>query len=103
MNAMHQHTAQLPTVPLIATKKPLGQSTVESMQIGLYTMQKATIQSLINGIKTQVLHDQSICVIGTGGLSPLFAQTQLFTKIHPHLVLEGVAHWMQYDRKYLCV
>lgn len=90
MEALEKNTAKLRPVEIITPQTVLGRSTAESIQIGLYHSQIATIRSLSQEIKTQYWPQEECLLIGTGGFAHLFSQGKLFDHILPDLVLQGL-------------
>lgn len=90
METLQSNTAKLPTVKIIEPKKLIGTSTAECIQVGLYYSQLATIKEITQLISTEVFAGNKPIILGTGGFSHLFAEKNIFTKIIPTLVLDGL-------------
>ncbi len=90
MEALEKNTAKLRPVEIITPKTILGRSTTESIQIGLYYSQLATLRSLSQDIKAQYWPNEDLLLIGTGGFSHLFSAGKIFDHILPDLVLHGL-------------
>ena len=90
MEALERNTARLPTVEIVPTTELIGRSTVESIQSGLYFGNRAVVQALTADIRTQAFQGEPAVVIGTGGLSRLFENEQMFDVLLPDLVLIGL-------------
>ena len=90
MESLQSNTAKLPTVSIIKPAKIIGSSTIESIQAGLYYGQLAAIKEITRQLAAEVFIDKSPVIIGTGGFAYLFAEEQIFTKIMPNMVLEGL-------------
>lgn len=90
MEALERETAQLPVVEIMATEHVVGKSTVESIQSGLYHGQIGMVRELIKKITLESFPDSKPRVIGTGGFSRLFEESNLFDEIVQTLALEGL-------------
>ncbi|MDH4058303.1 MAG: type III pantothenate kinase [Cyclobacteriaceae bacterium] len=90
MEALERETAQLPVVEIVATKHVVGKSTVESIQSGLYHGQIGMVRELIKKITLESFKDEKPVVLGTGGFSRLFEESNLFDEIVPTLALDGL-------------
>lgn len=90
MEALERNTARLPTVEIVPATNLIGRSTVESIQSGLYFGNRAAVQALTADIRTQAFQGEPVVVIGTGGLSRLFENEQMFDALLPDLVLIGL-------------
>lgn len=90
MEALEKNTAKLRPVEIITPQIILGRSTTESIQIGLYYSQLATVRSLSQDIKAHYWPDEEFLLIGTGGFAHLFAADKIFDHILPDLVLHGL-------------
>jgi len=90
MEALERETARLPTVEIVPATALIGRSTVESIQSGLFFGTRAIVRSLTADILTQAFQGESAVVIGTGGLSRLFENEQVFDLLLPDLVLIGL-------------
>lgn len=90
MEALETRTAKLPKVEIVKTEDVLGRSTVESIQIGLYHGHYASCKHLTEQLKKQYFKNQEVLVVGTGGFSTMFEDTDLFDEIAPDLVLYGL-------------
>ena len=80
----------LPTVEIVPAAELVGRSTVESIQSGLYFGNRAIVKGLTQEIREQVFRGEPPVVIGTGGLSRLFAREKVFDVLLPDLVLVGL-------------
>lgn len=90
MEALETRTAKLPKVEIVKTEDVLGRSTVESIQIGLFHGHYASCKYLTEQLKKQYFKGEDVIVIGTGGFSTMFEDTDLFDQIAPDLVLQGM-------------
>jgi type III pantothenate kinase len=90
MEALEKNTARLPTVEIVPGSELVGRSTVESIQSGLYFGTRAVVRGLAREIREQAFQGEPAVVIGTGGLSRLFEQEEVFDVLLPDLVLLGL-------------
>jgi len=89
MEVLEEKTAMLPSVEIIQPLNCLGQTTIESIQSGIYFSQLGLIKELTNRYKNEVFDGDAI-VIGTGGFSSMFREEVIFDEIVPDLVLKGL-------------
>jgi type III pantothenate kinase len=89
MESLEAKTAKLPSVEIVARTEALGQSTVESLQSGLYYGHLGAMREIISKITTECFNGEKPFVIGTGGFSSLFEKEKIFDLIAPDLVLKG--------------
>ncbi len=90
MEALEERTAKLPRVRIIKIDKPYGQTTAESIQVGLFQGQKAIVKEVTKNITINVFQGEKPIIIGTGGFSSLFEGENIFDEIIPTLVLHGL-------------
>lgn len=90
MEALQNNTAKLSAVEILRPEMPIGRSTVESIQAGLYYGQLGAIREFISKAKREIFNNQPLIVVGTGGFSHLFEQEKIFDIIVADLVLEGL-------------
>jgi len=88
--ALAGHTAKLPHVQIARPASPLGRTTHESINSGLYHGHVGAVRNLIEAIATESFGGARPVVIGTGGFARLFEAERLFDEIVPELVLEGL-------------
>ena len=89
MEALEAKTAKLPSVEIMAKNEVLGQSTVESLQSGLYYGHLGAMREIIIRLTEECFKGEKPFVIGTGGFSSLFEKEKIFNAIIPDLVLKG--------------
>lgn len=89
MESLEAKTAKLPSVEIVSRTEALGQSTVESLQSGLYYGHLGAMKEIITKITTECFKGEKPFVIGTGGFSSLFEKEKIFDLIAPDLVLKG--------------
>lgn len=90
MQSLENNTARLPSVEIINSKTACGRSTVESIQSGLFYGNIGMIKELTKRMKTECFNDKDVFIIGTGGFTRLFANSELFDVVIPDLVLSGI-------------
>ena len=92
MQALEAQTAKLPSVEIKKPKSIVGQSTVESIQSGLYYGQLKMVEGVAKEIVTQEKWDDEVkpLIIATGGFSSMFESTQVFDHTIPDLALKGL-------------
>ena len=89
MEALETRTAKLPKVEIVKSKSILGRSTVDSIQSGLFYGHYASCTFLKNSLIKECFKTDTL-VIGTGGFSSLYEDTDLFNIHLPDLVLTGL-------------
>ncbi len=89
MEVLEEKTAMLPSVEIIKPENCLGQTTIESIQSGIYFSQLGLIKELANKYKEEVFKGEAI-IIGTGGFSSMFKGEKVFDEIVSDLVLKGL-------------
>ena len=92
MESLEAKTAKLPSVEIVPCAFALGQSTVESLQSGLYFGQLGAIKEIISRLTKECFPSEAaeqIFVIGTGGFSSLYEKEKIFNAVIPDLVLKG--------------
>ena len=89
MESLEAKTAKLPSVEIVQRENILGQSTVESLQSGLYYGHLGAMREIINRLSAECFKGEKPYIIGTGGFSSLFEREKIFDLIAPDLVLKG--------------
>ncbi len=89
---LSSRTARLPSVEIARPEGPLGRSTVESIQAGLYHGHVGAIRNLLSVLTIEAFNGVRPHVIGTGGFARMFESEGLFEEIVPELVLFGLRH-----------
>lgn len=92
-DALHQGTAQLPSVPLVLPPTPIGRSTQEAMQAGILFSFLDGVCGMLRRI-ADVLGEPPI-VVATGGWSAFLAEHVPIDHLDPHLVLHGIGELMR--------
>jgi len=88
--ALETKTAKLPSVEIIRPQSVCGQSTVESIQSGLYWSTVGAVKELTERFTTEVFNGENPVVVATGGLGKVFSQAKIFDYYHPDLALVGL-------------
>ncbi|RMH00697.1 MAG: type III pantothenate kinase [Chloroflexi bacterium] len=91
-DALTSRAAQLRSVPLEPPPSAIGRNTVHAMQSGLLFGYVALIEGIVQRLKAEHPdNNQSIRVIGTGGLISLItAHTHIIDEVDPWLTLTGL-------------
>jgi len=71
LEALHDAAAKLPRIALQKPEKAIGTNTVNAMQTGIFWGHVEMIDGLVRRIRDEF--GEEMTVIGTGGISPLFA------------------------------
>ncbi len=95
MLSLQNNAAKLFPVEILKPKNIIGRSTIESLQSGLYYGQLGSIREIIQNITKEAFANELPITISTGGFACLFKDENLFTKIHPNLVLEGLIETLE--------
>jgi type III pantothenate kinase len=99
LEALADHTAQLPKVAAVIPEHFLGLSTVDSLQGGVFFQNLFFVQETAARLRRTMFKSEELRVVGTGGLSSLFLGEPCFDLVVPDLVLRGLNHYL--TRKYL--
>ncbi len=90
LDALHQRTAQLPEVELVAPQEAIGHNTVEAMLSGAFHGMRGTVRELTERFAEQV--GSFPVVVATGGDADLlFHGYELVDRVVPDLTLMGLA------------
>lgn len=88
-DALSLRTAKLPRVEIKKPEKVIGDSTVGSIQSGLYYGYAGLVDGILRRMITEMGEDARI--IATGGLAPLIAEiSELIETVDEDLMLEGL-------------
>jgi len=90
MEALEKRTAKLPSVEIVQPGEAVGRSTVESIQAGLFYSQVGTVKEVTQRLTDESFPDDKPIIVGTGGYARLFENENIFDKIFPNLVLNGL-------------
>ncbi len=89
LEALHAAAAKLPRVAIGRPKSVIGKATVPAMRSGIYWGYVGLIEGLVQRITAEF--GQSMTVLATGGLAPLFAEaTPVIQHLHSDLTLRGL-------------
>jgi type III pantothenate kinase len=98
MDALHMAAAKLPRVAVQRPAAVIGKRTVPAMMSGVYWGYVSLIEGLVARIKAEF--GKPMKVIGTGGLSPLFADaTSVIEALDVELTLRGLQEIHRRNRK----
>lgn len=90
--ALAGSTAKLPQVQIVRPESPLGRTTADSINAGLYHGQVGAIRHLAGALASTAFSESRPVVVGTGGFARMFSAEGIFDEIVPELVLEGLRH-----------
>jgi type III pantothenate kinase len=97
LEALHMAAAALPHVDITKPQRVVGTNTVACMQSGIFWGYVGLVKEICARIKSE--RDQPMKIIATGGLAPLFAQTEdLFDVIEDDLTMHGLTVIHQYNK-----
>ncbi len=89
LQALHEAAAALPHVDIAKPQRLVGTNTVACMQSGVFWGYVGLVREICNRIKAE--RARPMKVIATGGLAPLFQQTDaLFDAIEDTLTMHGL-------------
>ena len=89
LQALHMSAAALPHVDISRPQGVIGRNTVACMQSGIFWGYVGMVREVCARIRAE--YDRPMRVIGTGGLAPLFAQTEtLFDVVEDDLTMHGL-------------
>jgi len=89
LEALHMAAAALPHVDITRPQAVIGTNTVACMQSGVFWGYIGLVREITGRIKAE--YDRPMKIIGTGGLAPLFGQSDvLFDTIEDDLTMHGL-------------
>jgi type III pantothenate kinase len=98
LEALHNAAAALPHVDITKPQAVIGTNTVACMQSGVFWGYIGLIKEITARIKGE--RDREMKVISTGGLAPLFQQSDtLFDEFNDDLTMHGLVVINSYNRK----
>ncbi len=98
LRALHEAAAALPHIDVSRPEKVVGTNTLECMQSGIYWGYIGLIEGLCTRIAAE--RGKEMQIVGTGGLSPLFAQgTEIMKYIDTDLTIHGLVLIAERNRK----
>lgn len=97
LEALHMAAAALPHVDITKPPRVVGTNTVDCMQSGVFWGYIGLVKEICARIKDE--RARPMTVIGTGGLAPLFAETEeLFDVIEDDLTMHGLTVLHDYNK-----
>lgn len=97
LEALHNAAAALPHVDISKPQAVIGTNTVACMQSGVFWGYIGLVREICARIKLE--HGRPMTVISTGGLAPLFQQTEtLFDHFEDDLTLHGLVKIHQHNK-----
>ncbi len=98
LEALHMAAAALPHIDISKPQKVIGTNTVDCMQSGVFWGYIGLVKETCARIKAE--RNREMRVIGTGGLAPLFAETEdLFDVIEDDLTMHGLTVIHDYNKE----
>lgn len=91
MEALESKTAKLPKVEIVKDPPTIGQTTIDSIQSGLFYGQLGMVKELLRRSQELAFPGEPAIIIGTGGFSSLYDKQDLFEMAIPDLALRGLA------------
>ena len=88
--SLETKTAKLPSVEIVKPEKACGQTTVKSIQSGLYWSTVGAVKELTVKLTDEVFFNEKPLVVATGGMGKVFSEAEIFDHYHPDLVLKGL-------------
>lgn len=96
LQALHTAAAALPHVDISKPQRVVGTNTVACMQSGVFWGYVGLVREVCNRIKAE--RDRPMRIISTGGLAPLFQQTEaLFDAFEDDLTMHGLTVIHKYN------
>lgn len=97
LEALHMAAAALPHVDITKPQRVVGTNTVACMQSGVFWGYVGLVKEICARIRAE--RDQNMKIVATGGLAPLFAQTEnLFDVIEDDLTMHGLTVIHKYNK-----
>lgn len=97
LEALHQAAAALPHVDISKPQRVVGTNTVACMQSGVFWGYVGLVREICARIKAE--RDRPMRIISTGGLAPLFQQTEaLFDAFEDDLTMHGLTVIHRYNK-----
>ena len=90
-DALFQRAARLPRVDVRKPPSIIGQTTVTSMQSGLFFGYVAMVDGIVHRIRTELPSGERAACIATGGMAGVLAgETTTIQRVEPDLTLQGL-------------
>ena len=97
LEALHQSAAALPHIDIGKPQKVIGTNTFECMQSGVFWGYVGLVREICDRIKAE--RDRPMKVISTGGLAPLFQQSEaLYDAFEEDLTMHGLTVIHQHNK-----
>lgn len=90
MNALASGASKLGSVEIIEKGTTLGKTTSDSIQSGLYFGSLGAMKEIISNLNEQTFKGTMPMIIGTGGFTSIYRNSDVFDEIVPDLVLKGL-------------
>lgn len=90
MKALESGASKLGSVEIVEREAVLGKSTNESIQSGLFYGAQGAMKEIISGLTNASFKGKKPLIIGTGGFTSVFRNSNIFNEIIPDLVLKGL-------------
>ncbi len=98
LEALHMAAAALPHVDITKPQKVIGTNTVQCMQSGVFWGYIGLVKEICARIRAE--HEKPMKVIGTGGLAPLFQQSEpIFDVFEDNLTMHGLTLIHKYNKE----
>ena len=98
LEALHMAAAALPHVDIAKPQRVVGTNTVTCMQSGVFWGYVGLVREICARIKAE--REQDMMVVATGGLAPLFQQTEaLFDAYEEDLTMHGLTVIHRYNKE----
>jgi len=88
--ALETKTAKLPSVEIVRPETVCGQTTVKSIQSGLYWSTVGAVKELSQRLQEEVFSNEKPTIVATGGVGKVFSSAEIFDHYHPDLALKGL-------------
>lgn len=97
-DALFQRAARLPRVDVRKPPAVIGQTTVTSMQSGLFFGYVAMVDGIVARIRAELEDGQRAICVATGGMADVIAgETTAIQRVEPDLTLQGLRMiWQRY-------
>lgn len=90
-DALFQHAARLPRVDVRKPPAVIGQTTVTSMQSGLFFGYVAMVDGIVTRIRGELEDGDRATCVATGGMAEVLAgETTTIQRVEPDLTLQGL-------------
>jgi type III pantothenate kinase len=90
MAALASGASKLGSVEIIDKQTTLGKTTTDSIQSGLYFGTLGAMKEIIHNLSQQTFKGSKPLVIGTGGFTSIYRNSDIFDEIIADLVLKGL-------------